>query len=153
MRGVGEALAALIVLSISIVAFGLAFYMLYNYSTGGSTEQMLVEISASGSQGGGAAVIKIRVRNIGDGMLFLGTLVVSSPGITISWYSSTEPSITLTTNQNAISCSKPLTPGQYLEASIQVTGSGWVRGSSVLFTFIACTGKGTQISQSYRVVL
>jgi hypothetical protein len=159
LRGVSEAFIALIIVSLTVVAFAIAYMIMASsiYLTSGSA--FYFEAAASGTPQGYAAAITIRVKNVGDTPIYVGYLYVvpssSSPPPQISWYQSSDPSIyVVSTNTPGSQCgSKILYPGQYIEASIQIIGSGWQKGIQLNLVFVACGPNGNPISQNTRVML
>lgn len=159
LKGASEAFIALFTVLLTGVAFAIAYMIMTSsiYLTSGSA--FYFEATASGTPQGYAAAITIRVKNVGGTPIYVGYLYVvpssSSSPPQIRWYQSSDPSIyVVSTNTPGSQCgSKILYPGQYIEASIQIIGSGWQKGTQVNLIFVACNPDGNQISQTTRVTL
>lgn len=158
--GVAEAVVALVLVVLTAIAFVIAYTMISGSVYVSSGSLFYLEVIASGTPSGSAATFSIKVRNVGDTPLYIGSLYImpasSSQSISISWYRSTDPAISVYTGQPGTSpqCgSRLLSPGGLFEASIEVAGSGWVRGTQVIVVFVACNPAGAPVTQNTRVVL
>ncbi|MEM1632199.1 MAG: hypothetical protein QXE01_03920 [Sulfolobales archaeon] len=160
LLGVAEAVVALIMVLLVAVAFTIAYLLISGsiYVTSGSI--FYLEVIASGTPSGSAATFSIKVRNVGDTPVYIGSLYImpasTSQSISMSWYRSSDNSVSVYIGQPGSSpqCgSRLLSPGQFLEATIEIIGSGWVRGTQVIVVFVACNPAGAPVSQSARVVL
>ncbi|HWQ17322.1 MAG TPA: hypothetical protein VNL13_05780 [Sulfolobales archaeon] len=159
LKGASEVFAVLIIVSLTVVVFAIAYMIMTSsiYLTSGPA--FYFEAAASGTPQGYAAAITIRVKNVGNTPIYVGYLYVvpssSSSPPQISWYQSSDPSVyVVSANTPGSQCgSKILYPGQYIEASIQIVGSGWQKGTQVNLIFVACSPDGNPISQTTRVML